>query len=306
MAATGRWEVRLRSRDARPESTSPASRQDGASSDAIQHHYDVGDDFYRLWLDPGMNYSSALFEADDSLEAAQVRKLDYHIEQAQAPHSARVLDVGCGWGSMLQRLVLEHGVESATGLTLSDAQYQKIQADAVPGVTVRLESWQEHKPETPYNAIISVGAFEHFVRPELTPREKIAAYREFFRFCHASLQPTRRLSLQCICYGTLRAGQINPFIAEMIFPESDLPYPWEVLEAADGLFEVVQLRNDRTHYRRTCREWYRNLEARREQAVALLGEAKVEHYERYLRIAIASFATRALGLLRVTFERLGR
>jgi cyclopropane-fatty-acyl-phospholipid synthase len=301
----------LRSEDSGADSAAAAGRSapdraDGASSDAIQHHYDVGDDFYRLWLDPGMNYSSALFEPGDNLETAQLRKLDYHIAQARAAGKPRVLDVGCGWGSMLRRLVQTHGVESGTGLTLSEAQAQKIRADAVPGVTVRLESWREHKPEAPYDAVISVGAFEHFVRMELTPRQKIAAYREFFGFVHSSLQRGGRLSLQSICYGTLRAGEINPFIASMIFPESDLPYPWEILEAADGLFEVVQLRNDRSHYRRTCREWYRNLEKRREQAVALLGEAKVEHYERYLRIAIASFATRALGLLRVTFERLGR
>jgi cyclopropane-fatty-acyl-phospholipid synthase len=278
----------------------------GASSGAIQHHYDVGDAFYRLWLDPGMNYSSALFEPGDTLEAAQLRKLDFHIGQARAAGCGRVLDVGCGWGSLMRRMVLEHGVGSALGLTLSAAQLRKIERDAVPGVSARLESWREHKPEAPYDAIISVGAFEHFARPALTPREKIAAYREFFRFCHGALQPARRLSLQTICYGTLRSGGFNPFIAEMIFPESDLPYPWEVLEAADGLFEVVQLRNDRSHYRRTCREWYRNLERRRPQAVALLGEAKVDHYERYLRIAIASFATRALGLLRITFERLSR
>ena len=278
----------------------------GASRTAIQHHYDVGDAFYSLWLDPGMNYSAALFLPGDTLESAQLRKLDYHIEQAGAAGRERVLDVGCGWGSMLQRMVLCHGVEAATGLTLSDAQLQKIRADAVPGVTARLESWREHKPDAPYDALISVGAFEHFARRDLAPREKIAAYREFFRFCHGALLPGRRLSLQTISYGTLRAGEFNPFIAEMIFPESDLPYPWEVLEASDGLFEVVQLRNDRVDYRRTCREWYRNLKSHREQAVALLGEAKVEDYERYLIIAMASFAVRALGLLRVTFERLGR
>jgi len=276
----------------------------GASAGAIQFHYDLSDAFYRLWLDPQMIYSAALFEDDDTLEAAQLRKLDYHIEQARATGRGRVLDVGCGWGAMLQRLVSKHGVKQATGLTLSRAQAEKIRADALPGVDVRLEGWTDHKAAAPYDAIISVGAFEHFVRPNLSSEEKIAIYREFFQFCHDSLRPKGRLSLQSISFGTLRAGQIDPFIADMIFPESDLPYAWEILQAADGLFEVVQLRNDRAHYRKTCREWYRNLELRRAEAIALVGEAKVADYERYLRISIASFALRALGLLRITFERL--
>jgi cyclopropane-fatty-acyl-phospholipid synthase len=294
------------SRSDDPGSDLAAPFLEGASAQSIQLHYDVSNEFFRLWLDPAMIYSSALFEPGDTLETAQIRKLDWHIEQAHAAGRKRVLDVGCGWGAMLHRLVREHGVRSVVGLTLSEAQAMKIRNDNVPGETVLLQNWQEHKPDEKYDAIISVGAFEHFVRPDLGPAEKIAHYREFFRFCHDNLVPSGRLSLQSICFGTLRAGQIDPFIAEMIFPESELPYPWEILEAADGYFEVTVLRNDRTHYRRTCREWYRNLESHRERAVSLLGEAKVDHYERYLRIAIASFATRALGLLRIGFERLGR
>jgi cyclopropane-fatty-acyl-phospholipid synthase len=281
-----------------------APQDSGASPQAIQHHYDLSDAFYRLWLDPEMVYSAALFEPDDSLEAAQLRKLDYHIGQACAGQRERVLDVGCGWGALLRRVVETHGTKHATGLTLSLAQAEKIRAERMLGVDVRVESWTTHESASPYDAIISIGAFEHFARPNLSSEEKIEAYRKFFRFCHASLRPRGRMSLQTICFGTLRAGQIDPFIADMIFPESDLPYPWEVLQAADGLFEVVQLRNDRAHYRKTCRAWYRNLEKRREEAVALVGSAKVADYERYLRISIASFALHALGLLRITFERL--
>jgi len=285
-------------------SPSDTSQSGGASAGAIQFHYDVSDAFYRLWLDPGMSYSAALFEPGDSLEDAQNRKLDYHIAQARAANQAHVLDVGCGWGAMLRRLVTNHGVQAATGLTLSRTQAAKIAADALPGVSVNLESWRDHKADLPYDAIISVGAFEHFVRPNLSSDEKIAIYREFFQFCHESLRPMGRLSLQSISLGRLRAGEIDPFIKEMIFPESDLPYPWEILKAADGLFEVVQVRNDRGHYRKTCREWYRNLQAHRDEAIELVGQAKVDDYERYLRISIASFALRSLGLLRLSFERL--
>jgi cyclopropane-fatty-acyl-phospholipid synthase len=278
----------------------------GASPDAIQYHYDLSNEFYALWLDRNMNYSAAMFEPGDDLESAQIRKLDYHIEQARAAGKERVLDVGCGWGAMLKRCVQKHGVKQGVGLTLSDAQAQRIRQEAVPGLNVRVESWRDHKPEEPYDAIISVGAFEHFVHRNLSRAEKIAIYREFFAFCHESLRPGSWLSLQTISYGTLRAGGMDPFIEDAIFPESDLPYPWEILEAADGYFELNRMRNDRRDYRRTTREWYRNLAEHRARAVELLGEAKVEHYERYLRISIGSFQMRALGLLRLSFERLGR
>jgi len=278
--------------------------QPGASATAIQHHYDVGDEFYRLWLDPSMSYSAALFAPGDSLESAQNRKLDYHIEQLRVNERSRVLDVGCGWGAMLRRLVLNAKVEAAVGLTLSEAQHRLIRAQGIPGISAHLEGWKAHQPDASYDAIVSIGAFEHFARPELSASEKVAAYREFFRFCHSALVPYGRLSLQTICFGTLRAGRIDPFISQRVFPESDLPYPWEVLEAADGYFEVRALRNDRTHYAQTCREWYRNLKANHDRAVALVGEEKVAEYERYLKISVASFATHALGLLRVSFDRL--
>src|SRR4030088_3614984 len=95
----------------------------GPSPEAIQRHYDVGNDFYRLWLDDSMSYSCALWDgSDDSLQAAQMRKIDYHIAQAQAAGAGRVLDVGCGWGAVLKRLTTVYGVGQAVGLTLSREQ----------------------------------------------------------------------------------------------------------------------------------------------------------------------------------------
>src|SRR5258705_13615220 len=94
----------------------------GASAEAIQHHYDVGNDFYTLWLDETKTYSSALWEDARTLEEAQLRKIDYHIRQARVEGAHRVLDIGCGWGSTLKRLVEHAGVEQAVGITLSNAQ----------------------------------------------------------------------------------------------------------------------------------------------------------------------------------------
>lgn len=267
----------------------------------IRAHYDAGDEFFALWLDPEMIYSAAMFEAGDSLVEAQVRKLQYHIDQSQAAGRKRVLDVGCGWGGLLRLLVM-NGVEQAVGLTLSESQADSIERRQFPSTHVVRESWTTHQPHEPYDAMISIGAFEHFVRQGLTPDQKLSTYREFFEFCHRNLRRTGRLSLQTIAY-SYRPESLDPFIFTKIFPGSELPYPWEILKASEGMFEIVSIRNDRRDYERTCRVWARNLASRRDEAVALVGETTTRDYERYLAIAAAAFKVGTVGLLRLVMER---
>lgn len=279
----------------------------GASAAAIRHHYDVGNDFYRLWLDPSMTYSCALWEEGDTLESAQVRKLDFHAAQARAAGAARVLDVGCGWGSGLRRLVEHHGVGRAVGLTLSAAQAEWVRALGVPGIEARVEGWEEHAPEAPYDAVISIGAFEHFARPQMENIERVAAYRAFFARCHGWLRPAGWMSLQTIAWGNARPEDRSEFFTREIFPESDLPKLADVAAAADRLFEVVALRNDRRDYARTAREWLARLAARRAEAVATVGEEAVLRFERYLKLVVVAFeALGNLVLYRISLRRIDR
>ncbi|CAL9523612.1 Cyclopropane mycolic acid synthase 2 [Streptomyces sp. enrichment culture] len=285
----------------------------GATAEAIQHHYDVSDDFYALWLDTSLTYTCALYQdlADpaETLEQAQRRKLHHLIEESRADSARRVLDIGCGWGSLLRRLVEVHEVPRAVGLTLSATQAALVREQAPPGVEVRLEPWQEHRPEDGgYDAIISIGAFEHFAAPGLSRTERVAAYREFFERCADWLPRGGRLALQTNVKGnnvvmgrTTVRDQL--FIMEMIFPESEIPALSEVIHASERQFDVVSLRNDAPHYSRTLREWHRRLISRRIEAVALVGEETTAHYERYLSSAADHFDRRHLGLARITFEK---
>jgi cyclopropane-fatty-acyl-phospholipid synthase len=283
----------------------------GASPDAIRHHYDVGNDFYRLWLDESLTYSCALWNEGDSdrmLEAAQLRKYDYHVNAAQAVNAGRVLDVGCGWGALLRRLVESHGVGQATGLTLSETQAAWLTAHPHPRIDVRQESWLDHTPAAPYDAIISIGAFEHFARAGWTESERLAAYRAFFTRCRSWLKPGGRMSLQTITMGNVDPERLlqrpnMQFILTDIFPESMLPTLADIVAASDGLFELISLRNDRLDYYRTCRVWYKRLSACREEAVALVGEATVERYLRYLKVSTFGFGEGYIGLLRMTLQR---
>ncbi|WP_437963540.1 cyclopropane-fatty-acyl-phospholipid synthase family protein [Sorangium sp. So ce260] len=279
----------------------------GASAQAIQHHYDAGDDFYQLWLDETRTYSCALWDSqDESLESAQFRKLDYHIAQARAHDAERVLDVGCGWGSLAQRLVRAHGVQHVTGLTLSASQKAYIERQAWPGVEVRLENWFDHAPTGPYDAILSIGAFEHFARPSQSEAEKVQGYRDFFRRCHGWLKPGGWLSLQTMSYENSRREDFSDFFNKEIFPESDLPRLSEIAQASDRLFEIVTLRNDREHYARTLQVWRHRMKAHRAAAVAQVGESVVARYDRYLQLAMIGFHVGTMGLLRIAFRRLDR
>ena len=152
------------------------SNYQGASARAIQHHYDVGNDFYQLWLDSTLSYSSALWEENEgyeNLELAQLRKLDFYINQARAKATQRDLEIGSGWGALSKRLVEVNDVEKVTTLTLSKAQLEHIKSWQNPKIEARLENWFEHSPEKPYDAIISIAAFEAFAKLGLSEAEKV-------------------------------------------------------------------------------------------------------------------------------------
>ena len=279
----------------------------GASAAEIQTHYDVGNEFYRLWLDEGMNYSCALWEGEqkgDDLEQAQLRKLTYHVESANATGKGAVLDIGCGWGALLYQLSHVHNVKRAVGLTLSKAQAQSVIERNLKGVEVRLEAWQDHGPEQPYDAIISIGAFEHFARPGMSPAEKIAAYRAFFEKCASWLVYPGRLSLQTIAHGCVdekkRAQETQ---LSKIFPGSALPRLHELVAAAEDFFKIVKIVNHAKDYQHTCKLWKNSLKRNKEKAIELHGESTYQNYVDYLQISEYGFALENLALYRIVLEK---
>ena len=277
----------------------------GAAQPAIEYHYDVGRDFYRLWLGDRLVYSCALWagELDDDLETAQTAKLEWHADGAQVDGASRVLDVGCGWGAMVNYLTGERHVGHVTGLTLSSDQ-----ADAMPPseqVEVRLEDWRDHEPASPYDAIISIGAFEHFSRRELPRAERRAIYRSFFERCAGWLDESGRLSLQTIGWEDFDPGKEEgtSFFNDEIFPDSALPQLSDIIEGSEELFRVIAFRSDADHYAQTLRLWQQRLEANKAQALELVGKETYRRYLRYLRISRAMFERRDCTLFRIVFER---
>ncbi|WP_226360461.1 cyclopropane-fatty-acyl-phospholipid synthase family protein [Pseudonocardia sp. ICBG1142] len=261
---------------------------------AIRRHYDVGNDFYALWLDPTLSYSCAWGRG--TLEEAQERKLARHLAAAGA--RTRLLDVGCGWGGILARA----GVP-AVGLTLSDAQAAHVRALCLDDVEVRVEDWRDHRPTRPYDGIVSIGAFEHFAAPGT---DKVAIYRDFFTRCRDWLDGSRgALSLQTIGYADMDPAEASRFMQQEIFPDAELPTLPEITTAADGVLEITALSNGRLDYAWTCAQWARRLKARREPARELVGPEVVARYERYLTLSSFGFRMGKLALYRITLRPYG-
>ena len=281
----------------------------GGSAAAIQHHYDVSNDFYSLWLDATLTYSCGLWDdptMDDDLEQSQHRKIDWHLNASGARNGKNLLDIGCGWGALMKRYVSEEPERQATGLTLSHNQYQHIRALNNPNITVKEESWIVHQPTNPYDGIVSIGAFEHFAQTDASQTEKISVYREFFSRCQSWLKPNGKLSLQTISYGSMDATQKNLFTQNEIFPDSELPRPGEIFLASDGLFEVKTYRNDRLQYGKTCDLWLKNLRRQKSFIISEYGEALYQKYEQYLKLAVAGFYFGQILLLRFEMQSLAK
>ncbi|MFQ6228325.1 class I SAM-dependent methyltransferase [Nocardia sp. NPDC002869] len=289
--------------------TSDIGARQGASADAVEHHYDIGTDFYRLWLDSGLTYSCALWADGDDLDRAQQRKLDYLIEQARLTGTERILDIGCGWGSLMRAITARHAQTRVTGLTLSRDQYRHIRTHSAERTDVRLEHWQDHRPGTPYDTIFCIGALEHFVRFGLSRRERTTTYRAFFTYCHSMVRPGGGLVVQTIGKGNRPLDQNSitdvQFLADEIFPESDPPRLAELAHAAEKLFEIRSVVNDRHDYATTCAEWLQRLRARRAEAEKLAGARVTEAYERYLEASIRQFEEQHLVLYRIALRKVG-
>jgi cyclopropane-fatty-acyl-phospholipid synthase len=307
------WTVLVRPSDLEETPPANADGATGASIAAVQYHYDVSNEFYALWLGPTMMYTSGLWdsEADDpaDLDASVLRKIDFFAQLGLRVPGAEVLDVGCGWGGNLRRLVEAHQVGRAVGLTLSAAQREFVATRPIPGTDIRLENWVDHQPKGPYDAIFSYGAFEHFARDGTTSVERIRAYRRFFARCFEWLNPDGRLGLETITYdgapdtaSPLGRGPLGDTVLEL-YPESTCPHLYEIVLGFEPYFEVEVLRSDAADFARTCRLWHLALRAHETDAAALVGAETVRRFRRYLVSSEIQFRTRTVSNTRLVLHR---
>lgn len=280
----------------------------GASEEAIRAHYDLGNAFFRLWLDQNMVYSAARWtdcgSQAASLEEAQLWKMDWHLDAAGVAPGHHLLDVGAGWGGLMRRAVEMRGAAGAVGLTPSDEQASWIGAGAgeLPLRVIR-KTWQEATFEKPFEAIVSIGALEHFARPDLRPDDRRQLYEEFFRFCSRNLVPGGRVSLQFISWLNIREGTENANLPTELFPDSALPHVPEVLQALSPRFHVMALENCPSDYSRTLQAWLNAINENRDALIALEGKDQVKRFIRGFRRFILGFEAGTLGLVRISLQQ---
>ncbi len=265
----------------------------GRDRDAVRHHYDVSDDFYRLFLDDGMVYSCAYFPlGGERLGDAQRAKLDLVCRKLGLAAGERFLDVGCGWGALVEHAGTRFGAR-ALGITLSanqlSAARERLSRLGGEGeLAVREDDYRTLRPEAPFDKVASVGMMEHVGR---------ARVDEYFAAIHRLLRPGGLFLNHAIAHtGSHRptlpwAGQRGGgFIWRYIFPDGELLHVAEVVAAAERAgFEVRDLECLREHYAETLAAWLGRLEARFDEAVALAGERRARLYRLYLAASAVGF-----------------
>ena len=255
----------------------------------VQAHYDLSDDFFRLFLDPTQTYSCAFFERDDmTLEQAQLAKIDLALGKLNLEPGMTLLDIGCGWGATMRRAIEKYGVNVA-GLTLSENQAAHVQnmfdqMDTSLTRRVLLEGWE--KFDEPVDRIVSIGAFEHFGRQR---------YARFFKMAYQVLPTDGVMLLHTIARPTFKEGRargvkltheivhFSQFILAEIFPGGWLPTIPTVEEpAAAAGFKVTRIQSLQLHYARTLDLWAAALEANKETAIAIQSQEVYDRYMKYL------------------------
>lgn len=279
--------------------------------EAVRSHYDVGNDFYSLWLDRSLVYSCAYFPSGgEDIDTAQIAKLDHLCRKLRLAPGERLLDIGCGWGGLVRYAAANYGVE-ALGVTLSEQQAslanERIRADGLERrCRVELRDYRDFPPGTTFDKVVSVGMFEHVGR---------AGLPTYFRRA-ASLTKPGGLFLN---HGIVRARDSDEglrrwvrrvlwrqgkFIDRYVFPDGELVPLDEAVRDAEGAgLETRDVETLREHYALTLRQWVRRLEGARDAAEKLVGAQSYRVWRLYMAASAYAFASGKVSLAQVLLGR---
>jgi cyclopropane-fatty-acyl-phospholipid synthase len=278
---------------------------------AVRFHYDLGNEFYALWLDPQMVYSCAYFERpDQDLESAQTAKLDYICRKLRLQRGERFLDIGAGWGALVIHAAKHYGVQ-ATGITLSEKQAkfarQRIEAMGLSeSAAIHVHDYRELGAYQ-FDKIASVGMVEH------VGHERLA---EYFAAAHRTLAPGGVF----LNHGIVSVEDARPhgwrerlwrrvwrdgaFIDKYVFPDGELIPSGRVVSSAEGIgFELRDAENLREHYVMTLRHWRRRLEAHEKEARAMVGDVTYRVWRVYLASSAYAFRIGKIGVVQSLFAK---
>lgn len=299
-------------------------------STAVRYHYDVGNDFYALWLDEAMQYSCAYFPTGcESLNKAQELKMEHLCRKLRLKSGERVLDIGCGWGGFARYAAKRYGVR-VLGVTLSERQmdyanYEAARSGLNDRAVVKLQDYRDLGGES-FDKIVSVGMFEHvgrahlpeyfaqvfrllkpgglFLNHGISARAKHRTKTQFSSAacCDPHQQSKPRVTGPVLKLPVLGNGS---FIQRYVFPDGELVPVSDVNVIAEQAgFEVRDVENLREHYALTLRHWVDRLESRRSEAIAKVGEVTYRIWHIYMTASVFTFETGRINVNQTLLAKL--
>ena len=272
---------------------------------SIQFHYDVSNDFYKLWLDPNMVYSCAYFEnGDETLEAAQIKKIDHILRKIQLQPNQTLLDIGCGWGALVLRAAEKFNAK-CIGITLSENQCalakERVKAAGLEDhIEIRLQDYRDIKGK--FDRITSVGMFEHVGRKHLV---------EYFRIINNLLVDDGVAMNHGITSVSTDMKDTNlgasEFIDKYIFPNGELPHVGQAISALqEGGLEVFDAENLRKHYARTLSIWADNFEKNADAVQQYIDPERYRAWRLYLAGCAYSFMHDQMSIYQLVCHKADR
>ena len=264
------------------------------SRDNIHHHYDIGNDFYRLWLDERMQYTCAYFPSPSAtLEEAQIAKMDHVCRKLVLTPGKTVVEAGCGWGTLALHMAKNYGV-SVKAYNISHEQVRSARERAkAEGLDGRVEYIEDdyRNMSGRFDVFVSIGMLEH-VGPKY--------YRELGKVIQRSLKEDGRGLIHSI--GRNKAELMNPWIEKRIFPGAHPPTLREMMEIFEPSgFSILDVENLRLHYANTLEHWLERFESAREQIGTMFDQRFIRAWRLYLAGSLASFTVGDLQLFQVVF-----
>ncbi len=271
----------------------------GRAQKNVEHHYDLGNDFYAMWLGKERLYSCAYFKAPhDSIDTAQANKLEHICKKLFLQAGETLLDVGCGWGALVIHAAKKYGVK-AYGITLSKGQFeyasQRVREEGLTDqITIELVDYRELiRRGVTFDKVVSVGMFEHV---------GLKQYPEYFAATDQLMKPGGIGVLHTI--GKMQSGAFDPWVEKYIFPGAHLPGLDEIASTINRFaFRVTDIENWRPHYAFTLDHWLEGFEANIEKVRGMYGESFVRMWRLYLAGSSAGFRYGDLDLWQIQFTK---